>query len=71
MSLEYNPEADVIERIGTLEVEAAELARKRDAATSDEARQAIDRQLKRLEDQIASLKRHIGPSGSMSSAPRA
>jgi len=59
MSLEYNPEAHILERIGTLEVEAAQIARKRDAAGNQRTRQTLERQLKDVEEQIDGLRRNL------------
>jgi hypothetical protein len=57
----YNPETQVFERLEALEVEARELARKRDAAATPQDRQVIGRQLQEVEAQIDALKRKLKP----------
>ena len=60
----YNPEATLIELIGQLEVEAAAVARKRDAAADAQDRHVLDAQLLDIEERINRLKRQIRLSAS-------
>ncbi len=57
----YNPEAERFAQLETLELEARRLAEKRDQATSDGDRQVIEKQLKEVEERIASLKKKLRP----------
>lgn len=56
MSEAYNPETQLFVKLETLELEARQLAQKRDQAQSPEDRQVLERQLKEVESQIAILK---------------
>ena len=56
MSEAYNPETELIAKLETLELEARQLAKKRDQAKSPDDRQVLERQLKEVENQITILK---------------
>ncbi len=59
MSEAYNPETVVYEKLEALEVEARQLAQKRNAAANDNDRTILERQLKEIEEEIAGLKRKL------------
>jgi len=56
MSEAYNPETELFAKIETLELEARQLAKKRDQAKNPDDRQVLERQLKEVEDSISVLK---------------
>ena len=56
MSEAYNPETELFAKLETLELDARQLAQKRDQAKTPEDRQVLERQLKEVEDQVAVLK---------------
>lgn len=60
MSEAYNPESAIYEQLEALEIEARDLAKKRDAASADE-RAVLEQQLKETESQVAALKRKLKP----------
>ena len=59
MSEAYNPETELFAKIETLELEARQLAQKRDQAQNPDDRQVLERQLKEVENQIATLKNKL------------
>lgn len=59
MSEAYNPETELFAKIETLELEARQLAKKRDEAASPEDRQVLERQLKEVEGSISALKNKL------------
>lgn len=61
MSEAYNPETKIYERLEALEVEARELAQKRDKAPDADDRKILDRQLKEIENEIALLRKKLKP----------
>ena len=61
MSEVYNPEADRFQELEALELEARQLAKKRDEASADPERQVYEKQLKEVEDRIAILKKKLRP----------
>ena len=61
MSEVYNPESESFKQLQALELEARQLAKKRDDAQSDGDRQILDKQLKEVESQVDLLKKKIRP----------
>jgi len=55
MSTVYNPEADTIERIERLTLEARDLLRKVEHAVNESDKRALNRLLKETKDEIAYL----------------
>lgn len=55
MSTVYNPEADTIERIERLTLEARDLLRKVEHAVNENDKRALNRLLKEAKDEIAYL----------------
>lgn len=60
MSEAYNPETSLYEQLASLEIQAKEIARKRDSA-SGEDRTVLDKQLKEVETQVTAIKRRLKP----------
>lgn len=56
MSTVYNPEADVMAQIESLELEAREIRRKIEHASGHEDKRVLNRQLKELEEQVTYLR---------------
>lgn len=59
MSAVYNPEAETIAQIERLELAARELRRKVQIASNDKDKRVLDRQLKEIEQTIASLRSRL------------
>ena len=59
MSTVYNPEADIIARIETLEREARDIRRRLDHAKLDEDKRVLDKQLKEAEQQVQVLRQRL------------
>lgn len=59
MSTVYNPEADVIAEIEKLELEARDLRRRVEHATTPEDKRVLNRQLSEIKDQIDYLRQRL------------
>lgn len=56
LSEEYNPETEWLERLQSLEIEARDVARRREQSACAEDRDTLQRQLQELERQIDAIK---------------
>ncbi|MCC6581396.1 MAG: hypothetical protein IT440_13245 [Phycisphaeraceae bacterium] len=59
MDEQHNPETRAYETLGELELEARDLAQRRDAATTERNRTMLDRQLREIEQRIERLKKRL------------
>lgn len=61
MSEVYNPESEQYRELESLEVEARDLARRRNSAKSPQEREVLAKQLSETEKRIEALKRQLKP----------
>ena len=62
MSEAYNPESETYAELQRLEIEARQLAKRRDDAPNDGDRETIGRQLTEVEARIEKLKKRLKPT---------
>ena len=61
MSEVYNPESEGFQQLEALEMEARDLAKRRDQAASNTERAVIEKQLQEAENRVAILKKKLRP----------